>query len=272
MRCDCLREYNIFNMKKIIIALVLVAGVGTLVYQSAQNAKLSKAEDNQAGVLLAAGPSGGDTSTADYVGGASLDDSSTKPAKPGCRNTLACNRDETATTDGGVCEYAFWSRGMDLTGKLLFDGLAEEVFDPIRQKYGGDVPITNEMWQELEEGYNRFLLAKNEDEGQLQKILNDKSILKYRCAANANCSTLSITSWTMPASFLVTNSTVDANDTRKVNLVGYASEKTVASLNGTKACDSAQYKKIKKDAEQEVAKPKKADSPKAKPVNSKVRR
>ena len=72
------------------------------------------------------------------------------------------------------------------------------------------------------------------------------------------------------STFLVMSGTGDAHDTRKVNLVGYASEKTVAALNGTKACDSTQYKKIKKDEGQEV--PKAKVNPKQQSAGSKNKR
>ncbi len=213
-------------MKKIIIALVLIAGLGTLVYQSTQSAKLSKAERDQARVLVSMGSGGNTGSDLDYVSGsessgsgstaAAGSGSTVTVAKSGCQNMLACNYDASATTDGGTCNYAFWGKGGTSQTVELFNGAPG---------FGGDEEQTRATEFEL-----------------LKANPNDSSVSfspKQSVCAQEVCESISLVSWSSPASKFAPKAGYMGLRSEGITITskGFVSPKTAEIVNGRKACD-----------------------------------
>ncbi len=221
-------------MKKIIIALILVAGVGALVYYNMQSAKLSKVERDQAETLLAIDPSV--FRTVPPPPPPTSGDVSTKPAKPGCRNTLACNYDSTATTDGGTCEYAFWSVPKSTSPGDLFP-------DKFESNSNAEISFFNELaFMEINAS-----IDNNDDSVVIQP--------KKGVCTKTGCTNISIVRMSGVASDFPNPDVFLGSFTSSVEPQGFVSNRVAEFATGMKACDYV----------------KKPVNPKTPPKNSKVR-
>ncbi len=245
-------------MKKIIIALILVAGVGALVYYNMQSANLSKVERDQAGVLLA------ELGEPLRVNLSTINTGPTKPAKPGCRNTLACNYDKDATEDGGVCEYSFYTLSTDsdelftwwkqLTAKLEQEGKLSKTNQASVLLAGFDPSEIKNIPPPPPPSLSNVLDSKNKD--TLESILKP---LK-KCLAGTKCQLVSIVTWNAPAS------QIDPLSNITFTPFGYVAKRDdrrtpsdIKDIEGRKACN-------------QVEKPATPVNKKTFPTNSKIKR
>ena len=231
-------------MKKIIIALILVAGVGALAYQSVENVALSKVERDQATILLAGLGGGGDTGgvgTTDFSSSKNLNTgsdliTSQKTKKPGCRNTLACNYDSAATTDGGTCEYAFWSVPKSTSPGDLFP-------DKFESNSNAEISFFNELaFMEINAS-----IDNNDDSVVIQP--------KKGVCTKTGCTNISIVRMSGVASDFPNPDVFLGSFTSSVEPQGFVSNRVAEFVTGMKACDYV----------------KKPVNPKTPPKNSKVR-
>jgi hypothetical protein len=206
-------------MKKIVILLVLVAGLATLVYQSMQNATLSNMERQQARVLLAEDiRPGGGTGEDSFRPRSSGYGSTATVAKPGCRSTLACNYDSTATMDGGTCEYAFWSNPRNSDNVTLFP-------DSFYHNVDQGVTISKFLNASVFESKNSTDPAE----------LSVKVIPKRSCSTSG-CVALSVVRFSLPAGTVFLD-IQNVNFKPVIETKGWVSQNTATLVTGMKACD-----------------------------------
>ncbi len=210
-------------MKKIIIALVLIVGVGFIVFSSIKKSEFSN-EKNRAATLML-----GDES--DESGNILLDQededshednsniSGSEMVKPivGCRNPMACNFDETATVNGGMCDYAFWSAPKSSEPSELFP----------KEFYFVEPDHTVRLNPKPFE-------SKNNTDSKEAFI---KVVPKKVCQASG-CVALSIIRFSMPAGELPV--ITDPAFKPTIETKGWVTKKTANAVIGMKACDQAQ--------------------------------